>query len=250
MSPGWQVVRQINANDSTAKLVSVALLGQGPNARIIAADKENGRLVVMGRYTPAVAAAAGEAAPAAPAPEWKQIESLKVRGFGVGQIYAGAYSGDSKSDILAIGDDGFAVIRLGGERISLKQFAAWRTDEERRVQHELTSGDINSDGFTDLISLDAGEQMCEIFTFSQAHRLLYAIGFKVFESKLFASGEPREYQPSEAHIADVTGDGANDLILLSQDRVLLYPQMKPPHETTTTAPASAAPASSRAPKRR
>jgi hypothetical protein len=232
VSPGWQVVRQINANDSTAKLVSVALRGEGPDARIIAADKENGRLVVMGRYTPAVAAAAGEAAPAAPAPEWKQTESLKVRGFGIGQIYAGAYSGDNKSDILAIGDDGFAVIRLGGERISLKQFAAWRTDQERRVQHELTSGDVNGDGFTDLVSLDAGEQMCEIFTFSQAHRMLYATGFKVFESKLFSSGEPREYEPSEAHIADVTGDGRNDLILLSQDRVLIYPQMKSPQNAS------------------
>lgn len=250
VSPGWQVVRQINANDSTAKLVSVALLGEGPNARVIAADKENGRLVVMGRYTPAAAAAAGEAAPAAPAPEWKQIESLKVRGFGIGQIYAGAFSGDGKSDILAIGDDGFAVIRLGGERISLKQFAAWRTDQERRVQHELTSGDINGDGFTDLISLDAGEQMCEIFTFSQAHRLLYAVGFKVFESKLFASGEPREYQPSEAHVADVTGDGANDLILLSQDRVLIYPQMKAPQTAGASTTGMKLPAASATPAKR
>jgi hypothetical protein len=45
---------------------------------------------------------------------------------------------------------------------------------------------------------------------------------------LFTSGEPREYQPSEVYIADITDDGANDLILVSQDRVLIYPQMKAP----------------------
>jgi hypothetical protein len=217
VSPGWQVVRQINANDSTSKLVSVALLDD----RIVAADKENGRLVVM--------AGERERAPADGSPkppEWKQIESLKVRGFNFGRIYAGSFAGDGQKNILAIGDDGFAVISLGGERVSLKQFAAWRTDKERRMQHELVAGDINSDGFTDLVSLDAGEQMCELFTFTEARRMLYATGFKVFESKLFSGGEPREYEPSDCLIADLTGDGANDLILLSHDRVLLYPQMK------------------------
>lgn len=222
VSPGWQVVRQINANDSAAKLNAVALLGSGPNARIVAADKENARLIVMGRHQTITTSSE----PAAP--EWKQIETLKVRGFTIGAIYAGAFSGDTQQDIAAIGDDGFAVIRLGGERISLKQFAAWRTDQERRVQHELAAGDINGDGFIDLVSLDAGEQMCELFTFSQARKMLYAVGFKVFESKLFTSGEPREYEPSEVHIADITGDGASDLVLLSQDRVLIYPQMKSP----------------------
>ena len=64
--------------------------------------------------------------------------------------------------------------------------------------------------------------------------MLYATGFKVFESKLFTSGEPREYQPSDCLIADVTGDGANDLILLAHDRVLIYPQM-----TKTSAAATA-----------
>jgi hypothetical protein len=217
VSPGWQVVRQINANDSTSKLVSVALLDD----RIVAADKENGRLVVM--------AGERERAPADGSPkppEWKQIESLKVRGFNFGRIYAGSFSGDGQKNILAIGDDGFAVISLGGERVSLKQFAAWRTDKERRMQHELVAGDVNSDGFTDLVSLDAGEQMCEIFTFTEERKMLYATGFKVFESKLFSGGEPREYEPSDCLIADITGDGANDLILLSHDRALVYPQMK------------------------
>ena len=49
--------------------------------------------------------------------------------------------------------------------------------------------------------------------------------FKIFESKIFSGGEPREYEPREVLIADVTGDGAEDLVLVAHDRILLYPQM-------------------------
>ena len=208
VSPGWQVVAQINIADSSAKLVSLAILGD----RIVAADRENDRLLILGRDDDSKTG-------------WHQLRSLDVHGFSFSAIYAGAFSGDGSENLLAVGDDGFAVIRLSGERVALAEFASWRTDEERRVQHELATGDINGDGFLDLISLDAGEQMCEIFTFTESRRLLYATGFKVFESKIFSGGDSREFQPSEVLVADITGDGADDLLLLAHDRVLIYPQM-------------------------
>ncbi|MBL9141939.1 MAG: hypothetical protein JNK53_08745, partial [Phycisphaerae bacterium] len=76
----------------------------------------------------------------------------------------------------------------------------------------------------DAVVLDGGEQMAQILTFSQAERLLYALGFKVFETRLFSGGDRREFEPSMGVIKDVTGDGLDDLLLLAHDRVLLYPQ--------------------------
>lgn len=208
VSPGWQVVTQLNASDPQSRLVALTVMG----SRIVAADRENGRLVVFSESD------AGGVA-------WRERESLSVRGFTFNDIYAGSFTGDGSDSILAIGDDAFAVIRLTGDRFALAEFASWRTDKQQRFQHELFTGDVNNDGFQDMISLDAGEQMLEIFTFSEAGRMLYATGFQVFESKIFSGGEPREFQPSFGTVADLTGDGANDLILLVHDRILLYPQM-------------------------
>jgi len=204
-SPGWQVVEQINASDSTTKLVSVAILGD----RIVASDRENSRLVTMGREEDG----------------WKEQETINVRGFKFSSIFAGSFSGDNQENILAIGEHGFGVVRLAGERFAMTLVDSWRTDKEQRLQHELATGDLNNDGFTDMVSLDAGEQMCEIFTFTETGKMLYAIGFKVFESKIFSGGEPREFEPSACWISDVTGDGMQDIILLTHDRVLIYPQM-------------------------
>jgi hypothetical protein len=211
VSPGWQVVRQLNVDDSGSKLVSLAAL----SPRLAAGDRENGRLII---FEPSSDAANG----------WREAESVSISDFKFNSIEAGALGGDGKDNVLAVGDASFALVRLSGERLAMKELAAWRTDVERRVQHELAAGDVNGDGFVDLISLDAGEQMCEIFTFSASRKMIYATGFKVFESKLFSAGEPREFEPSQLIAADVTGDGANDLVLLAHDRVLLYPQMAKP----------------------
>lgn len=212
VSPGWQVVTQFAADNPASKLVAITV----SRGRIIASDTQNNRLVIF--------AAVHGASPR----EYRQLESVFARGFTFSDIHAGAFSGDGAENVLAVGSDGFAVIRLAGERLALKEVAAWRSDNERRVHHELTAGDVNGDGFTDLVSLDAGEQMIEIFTFSESGTMLHAASWKVFESRLFSGGEPRQFEPSACVIADVTGDGADDLLLLAHDRVLLYPQTTRP----------------------
>jgi len=213
-SPGWQVVTQLNADRGDAKLVSLAVLpgGNGVAERLVAADRENSQLILF------------ERSPASEGGRWRQTDVLTVSGFKFNDLRAGAFSGDGTVDLLAIGDEGFAVVRLAGERLDLVEVAAWRSEVPRRVHHEIVSGDVNGDGFTDLVLLDAGEQMAEILTVSEAGRLLYGTGFKIFESKMFSGGEPREFEPSMGVVADVTGDGADDLLLLAHDRVLLYPQ--------------------------
>ena len=208
--PGWRVVVQLNAADPSAKLVSVAVL----DGLLLAADRDQERLVRFVRN------AVGD--------RWREEASLEVPGFELGRILAGAFSGDGVQEILAPGDDAFAIIRPRGDPTLLRELQSWRSEEDRRVPFDLAWGDINGDGLTDLLTLDAGEQMLEIFTFDDGGTMHYAMGFPVFESRLFSGGGPRQYHPSQAFITDVTGDGADDIVLLAHDRILIYPQMTAP----------------------
>ena len=49
--------------------------------------------------------------------------------------------------------------------------------------------------------------------------------FRVFETDAHHQGRKGEaLEPREVVVADVTGDGKKDLLLLVHDRVLIYPQ--------------------------
>jgi hypothetical protein len=209
---GWRVVDQVNVPDSSTQLVGLAMFNGGDeaNQRIIASDKANGRLLSFARNE---------------AGRWVLRERTRMLGFAAGPIRAGRFAGDATPSVLALSDDAFALVRLGGQRAALEQFAAYTAETDNRLQHNLTAGDLNGDGFTDAVVLDGREQMCQILTFSQSRKLFPATEFKVFESRLFSRGESRELQPSRAFIADLTGDGHNDLMLLVHDRVIIYPQM-------------------------
>lgn len=201
---GWEVVDQINAPRSDVNLVAIEPLGPD---RIAAADRENGRIVLFDRG----------------AEGWTAGETITLRGF----RFDGLETGGDPEELLAIGDGGFAVVRLGGERNVLEEVTSWRPENTRELPHEFGVGDINADGLIDLVALDAGRQAARILALSENRQLLPATSFEVFESRIFSGGEPREFEPREALIVDLTGDGRDDLVLLAHDRVLIYPQDAP-----------------------
>lgn len=212
---GWRVVDQVTVPDATTVFAGLAVLpaeSAGEPASVVATDRANGRLLIMSPKFNA----------------WRVTDTLRLPGFAVSSIYAGDFAGDGKQGLLVIGPDGFGVIRLAGRRAALESFAAYRSNQEDRLEHELSVGDVNGDGHVDVVVLDAKEQMCQILTFSEARKLYEATEFKVFETRLFTRGDSREFEPSDAIIADVTGDGAQDITLVVHDRLIVYPQMTRP----------------------
>ena len=143
-----------------------------------------------------------------------------VAGHGVGAACAALAAIDGGARLW---DEG-GLWRSG----TVARFYRWKSDEPRRVEHEFVIGDVNGDGFVDVTALDAAEQMAEILTFSQSGKLRYGTAFEVFETKMFAGGEPKEFEPNMGLVTDITGDGKDDLVLMAHDRVLIYPQQTKP----------------------
>lgn len=211
---GWRVVEQITLPEASASLTSLTVLPKGDSGSpmIIASDKANKRLVLMSRNDKG---------------EWSAKERLRFPAFDITALHAGAFTGDGRPGILAASESAFALVSLGGARYSLDEVAAYRNDDDDRLEHEIEAGDLNSDGLIDWVCLDAREQMCQVFAITRARRLMLATEFEVFESRLFGRGDDREFEPSAAILSDLTGDGRTDLILQVHDRYIMYPQAGP-----------------------
>jgi hypothetical protein len=63
-----------------------------------------------------------------------------------------------------------------------------------------------------------------LVAFLPPHKLVPANRWRVFEERTFRSRRNDSMEPREAVVADVTGDGKADLIVLVHDRLLVYPQ--------------------------
>jgi hypothetical protein len=105
----------------------------------------------------------------------------------------------------------------------MTELATYETKLKKTFFSDVVAGDLNGDGRPDLALIDTGSHYVEILYLDAKHRPHHAFHFKVFEEKSF-EGHEGGIEPRESAIADVTGDGRADLILLVHDRVLVYPQ--------------------------
>jgi hypothetical protein len=88
----------------------------------------------------------------------------------------------------------------------------------------VVPGDLDNDGRKDLVFLETGKNYVDLVRFEPPHRLVPANRWQVFEERTFRARRSDIPEPREALIADLTGDGKNDLAVIVHDRVLVYPQ--------------------------
>ncbi|MGA3008477.1 MAG: VCBS repeat-containing protein, partial [Opitutaceae bacterium] len=114
---------------------------------------------------------------------------------------------------------------IGQPDFGLHIVASHTTDLPDVSYGDVEAGDLNGDGRLDLVCVDPDKNVIEILGQDPAGLWQSRMHFKVFEKDEHYQGRrgsPEE--PRETIIADVTGNGKNDLILLVHNRVLVYPQ--------------------------
>lgn len=209
----WRVLDQYNAAESGAKIVGVATvdLDGSPGREIVLVDTGVRKLRILRKegalYRP-----------------WREVDTgaFPFKGVQVADL-----NGDRREDLLLFGDNKFGVLYAGRSDPRLKTIATYESKLEKIFFNDLAVGDLNGDGAPDVAVVDTQSQFIDILNYTPEAGLRHAVHFKVFEAKSLAAEERSGSEPREVLVADVTGDGLSDLILLSQDRVLVYPQDGP-----------------------
>jgi len=206
----WEVSDQVNAGESSAKIAGAVLLdldGQ-PGDELVLIDGGVRKLRIFRRDNELFA-------------PHKELDMgpLDFKSARVGDL-----NGDRRDDLLLFGADQFAVLMSAGSTAAVEEMASYETSLEKSFPSDVVAGDLNGDGRVDLALTDTRSHYLEVLDYRPPSKLSRGLYFTVFEEKGFSQDDAPGSDPREAHIADVTGDGRDDLILLTHDRVLVYPQ--------------------------
>jgi hypothetical protein len=133
--------------------------------------------------------------------------------------------GNGGADTISLlGVNTVAWMSLHGQRWELAELDGYETPIKDGFLHDVLSGDLNGDGRKELIFLETAKSYIDIVSFEPPHKLVPADRWQVFEERTFRSRRNDMAEPREAIVADVTGDGKNDLIVVVHDRIIVYPQ--------------------------
>ena len=207
----WEVVDQFNVTESNSKIVAgtvVDLNGEGdPEIALVDGGLHKLRVLrkIDGSYQP-----------------WKEID---IGDFLLKSLKVVDLNGDRHDDLVLFGADKFAILFAGGTSPALKELAAFESQLDKVYPTDVVAGDLNGDGHIDLAMTDTRSHFIEIIQYRPTTGLKHALYFRIYEQKSFRNDDDtKDAEPREALVADVTGDGLADLILLAHDRLLVYPQ--------------------------
>ncbi len=206
----WQVLDQYNASEASARIHGVAAmdLDGEPGDEVVLVDTGIQKLRILRREDSLYR-------------RWKEIE---LGTFPFVSSHVADLNGDGRDDLIIFGRNKFGVVYTGQQNSQLKRIASYETKIDKAYFADVVVGDLNGDKKTDLAVIDTREHYVEILTQDPEAGLKHALQFKVFEEKSFSRTGAPGNEPRESKILDVTGDGRPDLLLLTHDRVLLYPQ--------------------------
>ena len=132
---------------------------------------------------------------------------------------------DGKTELFFLGKDRFWRLPLGETDYAPKVLGGHTTDLTDVSYGNVLAGDLNGGGMPELVCIDPNKNVVEVLGTDDAGEWRSRMHFKVFDTDAHFTGRKASQQePREAIIADVTGDGKKDLVLLVHDRVLIYPQ--------------------------
>lgn len=210
---GWifQVKDQINGAASNSRLVGAAAVpnGAGTLSSLFLLDAERKALTLCERDTAGV---------------WQVVRNIALPVSEFSGLAAVSLGETKANSVAFLGLNAVAWLPLAGDVWEFTTLDGYETPIKDGFLGDIISGDLTHDGRKDLVFLETARNYLDLVIFNAQHKLVPADRWQVFEQKSFRGRAGEFAEPREAVVADVTGDGKNDLIVIVHDRILVYPQ--------------------------
>jgi hypothetical protein len=161
----------------------------------------------------------------------KQLEVGKWNASAHLKMLSARLTGDTSESILLFDSEKFALVTAPtADNVPhlLEQRFSYETKIKDGSYGNLVIGDINGDERSDIIMVEYKRNHMEVLALDSGFEPLAAMRFKIFEQKSYrrgkADGGKYGVEPRQMKLADVTGDGKNDLVTVIHDRIIVYPQ--------------------------
>jgi hypothetical protein len=207
----FDVREQVNGASANSRLVGAAALSQRKQSvpLLFLLDIERKALSLCQRDESGV---------------WQVTRNIQLPFHEFHTLVPVSFDGEQPNAVGLVGKDALAWMQLSGEHWVLSELDSYETPVRDGYLRDVISGDLNNDGIKDLVFLETAEHYLDLVLFTEDNKLKPGNRWRVFEERSFRGGRPDLPEPREALVADVTGDGKNDLIVVVHDRVLVYPQ--------------------------
>jgi hypothetical protein len=211
--PEWTftVKEQINGAGSNSRLAGAAAIPNGTNTvpSLFLLDVERKVLTLCERDSTGL---------------WQVVHNVPLPVSDFTSLQPIALGAGKTNAVAFLGLNAVACLPLDGQAWELTELDSYETPIPDGHLTDVVTGDLDNDGRKDLVFLETARNYLDLVIFDANHKLVPADRWQVFEERTFRGRRADFPEPREAAVADVTGDGKNDLIILVHDRILVYPQ--------------------------
>lgn len=211
--PFWvfQVKEQINGAAGNSRLIGAAAIPRGTNTipSLFLLDAERKALTMCERDAAGV---------------WQVVRNVTLPVSDFTSLQAVAWGGGPANSVAFLGLNAVAWMPLAGETWEFVTLDGYETPIKDGYLNDVVSGDLDNDGRKELVFMETAKNHIDVVLFDRDHKLVPGDRWQVFEQKTFRGRGGESPEPREIVVADLTGDGKNDLAAVVHDRILLYPQ--------------------------
>lgn len=207
----FRVKDQINGDSTDSRIIGATAVKNGEDKipAIFLLDAEHKQLTLCERDTNAV---------------WRVTRNIELPVSDFNSLQSVALNGTDSPTVAFLGQNAVAWMPLGGNVWEYKALDGYDTPIKDGYLNDVVAGDLTGSGRKDLVFLETARNYLDIVRFTKDHKLVPGNRWQVFETHTFRGTTSALPEPREALVSDVTGDGKNDLLVITHDRVLVYPQ--------------------------